>query len=135
MRRIIWNHVLSVDIPSIDAQHRHIVHSLNDLHDVLKRGGGPAQVRTIVKELLGSARAHFEHEETLMRRSEYPGYESHKAVHAQLIDRIRTITVEVSSGKVPLSLDVLDVLQKLLHDHITTVDRAYADHPSAQKIR
>jgi hemerythrin len=43
-------------------------------------------------------RVHFRHEEEVMRKLGYVDYRRHVQLHAQLIDRLNALSVDIASG-------------------------------------
>ena len=55
-------------------------------------------LRSTIVALCKQARAQFELEEALMRRSNYPGIEAHMAQHHTLLDRLIGRSMDVGKG-------------------------------------
>ena len=66
MPLISWNDTLSVGIPTIDAQHRKLVDTLNDLHSAMLSGNARQITGSILAKLLEYTRQHFASEEAMM---------------------------------------------------------------------
>lgn len=55
-------------------------------------------LRTVIVSLCKQARAHFELEEALMRRINYPDMAAHMAQHQYLLDRLISRSMDVGKG-------------------------------------
>ena len=55
-------------------------------------------LRPVIVSLCKQARAHFELEEALMRRINYPELETHMAQHQYLLDRLISRSMDVGKG-------------------------------------
>ena len=55
-------------------------------------------LRPVIVSLCKQARAHFELEEALMRRINYPDLEAHTAQHQLLLDRLISRSMDVGKG-------------------------------------
>ena len=87
MALLDWKNEYSVDIQSIDKQHKKLFDMINQLHDAMKSGVGAKLVPVILNSLVSYTRDHFANEENLMRQAAYPTYANHKAEHEQADQR------------------------------------------------
>ena len=55
-------------------------------------------LRPVIVALCKQAKAHFELEEALMRRTGYPDLEAHMAQHQKLLDRLISRSMDVGKG-------------------------------------
>lgn len=88
MSLIRWRESLSLGVPSIDTDHRRLIHILNHLHFMAIAGDDRAALAQVLRELLDYAKGHFAREEMLMRLAAYPGYEAHRKLHRQLTETV-----------------------------------------------
>jgi hemerythrin-like metal-binding protein len=123
MAFITWSDDLSVGHEEIDRQHRELVRLINELHDAMRAGKGRDAVGGIVAGLYDYTLTHFGYEEGAFTRAGYPATESHRAEHAAFVDKVAAFKGDFASGKMGLSVDVLDFLWKWLKDHIMGKDR------------
>jgi len=56
---IAWNDSLSVGVMTIDAQHKKLVDTLNQLHDAMLSGQARQLTSPILERLLQYTREHF----------------------------------------------------------------------------
>lgn len=122
-----WSERLAMGIPEIDAQHRGLIETINDLWYAIVANSGARGVARILDQLDRYVVEHFGAEEALMREEAYPGLDAHLAQHAHFRDHIVSARRSLDSGIVP-SLDLLNYLTDWLATHIQTVDRAYATY-------
>ena len=87
MPLLTWNDTYSVNAPAMDAQHKHLIKLLNDLHDGMIRRAGNEVLRPVLDELIKYTRAHFADEERAMELAGYPHLAQHKAEHKALTDK------------------------------------------------
>ena len=81
----------------------------------------------VAGEALDLGNAHFEHEEALMAASHYPGIAEHKFHHRNLRLQFTTLSDDIIAniGKHdPVTIEHLDVLRRLLMEHISGPDSA-----------
>jgi hemerythrin len=122
---IQWAPSLAVGVPEIDAQHQELFRRAERLIAGL-RGGDRSEVGPLITYLSEYVVVHFEAEEMLMRASNYPEYEAHKATH----DAFRATLQEMArdferKGATPLvALSVHNWLSDWLRRHVGGADLA-----------
>jgi hemerythrin len=121
-----WSPEYSVEEDSLDRQHQELFRMLNDLHDAMKEGTGAQAAPGILKNLVQYVLEHFACEEALMAQAGYPDLARHKAEHDKLTDELAQILQDFESGKVALSMKLLQFLRTWLQDHILGCDKKYA---------
>lgn len=78
---LAWSSDFELDVPDIDAQHRHLLDVVNRFARAVACGeGGEAMA-----DLLRAAHAHFDFEEALMARVAFPGLALHHEQHSELL--------------------------------------------------
>lgn len=127
---------IALGVASIDAQHQELVDLFDQFEHGIKSDATLAEVQRVVERALACANAHFEHEEELMARTNYPKAEEHKFEHRYL--RIQFTTLVGSAMAIlthdPVAREQLDIMRGLLLDHITGPDRELATHLKAAGI-
>jgi hemerythrin len=84
MTPIRWLDSLSLDVPAIDADHKHLLDLLNRLHYMALAGDDREAVGAVLAELVAYTFAHFAREEALMQACGYPGLAQHARLHEVL---------------------------------------------------
>jgi hemerythrin len=130
-----WSNEYSVEVLSIDKEHKTLFAMLNELHDAMKAGKGSAVVPVILKRLVVYTREHFAHEEKLMSRARYPDIVRHKAEHDQLTGEVVKTVQDFEDGKTVLSIDLLEFLRSWLQEHIVGWDKKYSSSMLAAGVR
>lgn len=135
-----WSDALSLDIPSIDGQHRWLVDATNALHDELSKASpeagtvpDPGVIREIVEGLVDYTMNHFIFEEELFNRLGYPGADTHKEEHDKFTASILNLLQRFEDGE-PVTYQTLEILKHWLTHHIMEVDRAYAPYLKARGV-
>lgn len=128
---IPWKKEYSVNIQVIDEQHKLLIQMINDLHGVVIKKSNPGAVYEVLERLIYYTRTHFEDEEILMRNSDFPGYEAHKARHGLFIGEVEALErrAKISQGSEQLvGMEMLFKLKDWLVDHIVVMDMDYSRH-------
>ncbi|HLK67818.1 MAG TPA: bacteriohemerythrin [Bryobacteraceae bacterium] len=126
-----WNNEYSVRIGSIDAQHRNLFATAQKLYAAMSAGQGKSALARILDRLVQYTASHFAHEERLMRLHGYPGLAAHKAEHEALTKRVLKFQQDYQSGKVSMTVQLLQFLKDWLEKHIRGSDMRYV--PCLQK--
>jgi hemerythrin len=125
MALISWNQDLSVQVAQFDNQHKELVGLVNELHDAMASGKGNTVLGKTLAKLIDYTKTHFAAEEKLMKQHSYPGYLSHKMEHDTLTRKALEIKTTFDSGKMVMSVELMNFLKDWLTKHIKGVDKKY----------
>ncbi len=130
MTRFEWNDAYRVGEPKIDAQHEYLFTLANKLVEATEK----QDLVGCAMELFRYVRAHFRHEESVMREVGYPGYAAHYAMHEQQLARLSEISADIHNDRWTTE-SVADFMENWLQVHIVKEDTRLAgylkDHPGA----
>lgn len=121
-----WRETYSVHIPQIDAQHRQLVGLINELHTAMLQGEGDPALGHIFSELVRYTESHFAFEESLLQQRGFSALEAHRAEHRKLTQEARDLNDRFRSGKLLMTMKVMQFLKEWLANHILTRDMQYA---------
>jgi len=122
MKDLVLDHVLSVGVDEIDDDHGRLVELFNILNHSVTEGAATDYVSAVLEELINCTVWHFSHEERLMLKYAYKGFEDHKTEHRDLIDSVRELQQKfLQEGKLAEKED-LEYLEHWLTEHILTTD-------------
>jgi hemerythrin len=121
-----WKDAYSVGIPEIDAQHKGLIRQINELHAAMAVGQGKQSLGTTLDDLVKYTEVHFNFEEGMLRRKGYATLTAHQGVHKKLTAQVIELRDKYRSGKLMLTMDVMQFLKTWLSDHIMVHDQAYA---------
>jgi hemerythrin len=127
-----WKDEYSVNIGSIDAQHRVLFQIAGELHAAMSVGQGKAASAKILNRLVQYTATHFAHEERLMRQNHYPDFDKHKALHDALTNQVLKFEADFKGGQVALTVQLLQFLQGWLTNHIRNTDTKYVPYLSGK---
>ncbi len=119
-----WTPALAVGIPEIDSQHQELFLRAGRLITALREGEA-AEVLPLLRYLEEYVIEHFEAEEQLMRKLEYPAIGEHTAAHEAFRADFRSRVRDVQrTGPTALAaLTVHNWLSDWLRQHIGKVDQ------------
>lgn len=89
-----WRDNLSLDVPAVDNDHRHLIDLLNRMHYMALAGDDREAIGEVIGELVEYTSTHFTREEMLMRLSGYPEYKAHRKLHKALRERVADFYTE-----------------------------------------
>ena len=122
-----WEDKYSVGIQSIDNQHKEIFMLLNKLLEAMKMGHANDVTIQIIQELERYAVIHFQKEEYFFQRFNYQGSAEHITEHQNFIKKIAVLKSEINSGKMILTIELLNFLKDWIDHHILVVDKKYSE--------
>ena len=126
MALLAWNESLTINIQSIDFQHKHWVRLINELHEAMLRGKGSKVIDQTLDNALGYTRLHFATEERLLLENGYPTYEQHKRLHDDFVGKVMCLKDRLNQGQAVLAMELITEMRDWLAQHIQNVDRQYA---------
>ncbi|MBU0982337.1 MAG: bacteriohemerythrin [candidate division Zixibacteria bacterium] len=124
MSFMIWSdHLYSIKVPEIDAQHRRLLELINELHDEIGAGRGNEDIGRFLAAIVEYVRFHFAEEERIMKESSYPGLESHRQMHVDLVNQIVAMLRKLKKGTPISSFQLLSFLKQWWDGHICEDDK------------
>jgi hemerythrin len=121
MQPLEWGEEFSVDIPQLDAQHRHIIELLGEL----RRNAHSAElVSTAFEQIIKYADWHLQREELMLRVRGYSGYAEHKAEHDAYREKVASLRAH--SNRRDFGIRIANFLSKWWRHHILSSDQQYA---------
>lgn len=120
-----WQDDFSVGNNHIDEQHSILIDTINQLASAESLNNHHA-VQMIIDELASYAAFHFDFEERLMERGNYPHLDEHKCIHRAFTQWVADLRGQyITYGRHPLGESVLVYLRDWLSHHILGEDRRY----------
>lgn len=135
MARIEWKDNFSVGIVSIDNHHRKLIDFINDLHDAIASDKTQETLGLIIENIISYTVHHFSYEEELFDKYGYEDTSAHKAKHKELIQDTLKLQEQFKSGKVEISIQILDFLTDWLNKHILETDKQYTPFLKSKGVK
>lgn len=123
---IEWQPDYSVNIPSIDKQHQYLVTVIRQLQEAMLEGRARDFIGHVFEEMNLYTKFHFQFEEDLLEKHQYPELPGHHGRHAELIDQLHGLAQQHAEGKLNAGAPVMHFLRSWLLDHICECDKGYA---------
>lgn len=112
----------------IDRQHASLYDAVNQLHDAMLAGDSRQELGRILAFLRVYTMEHFSMEESVMRKTGYPGLKAHQIEHDSLVQQVKDLEAKHSLGSFTLSLTIMTFLKGWLDHHISVEDRKLVQH-------
>jgi len=108
LETLIWTDSLLIDVPEIDADHKHLAALVNRFSQMTADDKG---VDKIIEKLIAYAGYHFDREEAIMEACEFPDIEQHKQTHNALREELLQL---VKAWNTEPSQTVLSDMRRML---------------------
>ena len=131
---IIWDQSYSVNIAEIDRQHQKFTAMLDMLFEAIEAGRSRSALSEILRELVAYAGYHFDAEEQLMIKHQYPDLGEHHKEHEAFRIKVLEFQRNFREGKETLTGDVVKFMTHWLADHVTKMDKKYAPFLNARGV-
>jgi hemerythrin len=89
------------------------------------QGNGNDALGRILSELVRYAGSHFSYEEAMLQQRGYSSLTAHRAEHRLLANQIQDLQAQFQSGKLLMTMQVMQFLKDWLANHILTRDMQY----------
>lgn len=130
-----WDSSLQLGISQIDDQHKQLVGMINDLHRAMKQRQTMVVTGGILERLVSYTVFHFDVEEKLFQKHNYPELSEHKKVHENLVAKVKDFKTKVEQGDATISMELMDFLKDWLVSHIKGTDKKYVPFLKQHGVR
>ena len=129
-----WQHDWSLGIEIIDRQHRQLAVMFNKIAELYLNNGGQTdseqrsnQLHEQLKIFYEKVREHFNDEEDLMLKANYPGHTEHAREHLMLRAELKQYIRHIEEGLDHINIGTLNSLKVWFISHIISSDKEFAD--------
>ena len=129
---VTWSDDFLVGNSTIDTQHKELVNMTNDFYAGVKMGGLVAKVYFLqtIKGAVNYIKNHFQDEEALMRKAEYPDYEEHKKQHEYFVNEVTLQIKNFEKEDNPDPAGFVKYLMNWILNHVGHSDKKYSPYIS-----
>lgn len=125
---VVWDGSLNIGIEAIDKQHAYLFEVMNNLFHKTIKGRKKQAVSDVIDSMKNYVRYHFELEERLMAKADYPELAKHKQAHARFIDELDKYEFLQDADVETLPIEILSYLINWCLWHYLTVDKRFVQH-------
>ena len=134
MAFLSWSNEFSTGVASYDAEHKKLAAMVNELHDAMTEGKASSKLGDILDRLVAYTVEHFNHEEKVLARHDYPDLARHKQQHEQLKTQVLDFRAKLATGSSQISIALLKFLKDWLLEHIQKEDKKYGPFLNAKGV-
>ena len=122
---IEWKPEYSVDIESIDNQHKKFIEVIENLYSAIQKNETDEKIEEIFGNLKDYIKIHFSTEEGYFEKFNYENSEEHKNEHINFKKRIEELMGNKKESRLKISLELIDFLEDWLINHLISQDQKY----------
>ncbi len=117
-----WQDAYSVNIRTLDDQHKALVDTLNHLFIAAFEHKANSVVVDMLQKLQRYCQAHFELEERLLQQMSHKDATTHRHENRKLLEQLDSLRKKHEQGDMPVYFDMLYFLKTWLVGHFRVVD-------------
>ncbi len=121
-----WRPELELGVDMMDRHHRGMVGLCGAIWEKVGTRRGAAPASDLFFDLVKLTAMHFEAEEELMRRSDYPGRMDHQDRHHELSLLLKSWESRARHQNLPLNSSLLNHLTQWVENHILGSDKGFS---------
>jgi methyl-accepting chemotaxis protein len=129
-----WGPQYSINVRMFDDQHKRLIDMVNQLNDAMNSGKGFDVLKTILGGLVEYTVTHFDDEERILTKNNYPDLAAHKKEHEALKKTAGELMQKFNGNSNALSSEVMVFLKNWLVTHIQGSDKKYAQFLNSKGI-
>jgi hemerythrin len=126
--KIAWKQEFDIGIADIDAEHKHLVDLLNQVIGSISSQDKDKILNETMNAALIYTKSHFQREEEMLVRENYPAVDEHKTLHKALIQDIIRLRLRLLSGSPISVMELHKFFYNWLISHIKMEDKKYVKH-------
>ena len=119
---MIWSDKYCIGVDEVDAQHEELFNKANSFIYAVKHNHGNSEIGNMLKILINYTNVHFESEEELMGKIQYPKLPDHHKLHKDLVNDIVNILKKIKNGERYNAIELIRFLEDWLSHHILQDD-------------
>lgn len=127
MTIMTWSDSLDIGVAEMNGQHQTLIEIMNRLHDQFEADAEMSEQKKTLEELANFTVKHFGEEEQYMASIDYPLLDTHKRIHANLLEEFGSHKTSFEeTGE--LTTKFFSFLKLWLTAHIQGIDKKYGLH-------
>lgn len=124
-----WRDAYSVNVAAIDEQHKMLFKLGKDLGDIVSiEGDHFDEIMAILNKLRDYTVFHFNAEEEMMEKYDYPEMEKHRLEHKFFVKKINELDKEdeVDEEQKKITMEIITFIANWIENHILKTDQRYS---------
>ena len=125
-----WKPEYSVGVTSLDAQHQRWFKILDQLQAAMRSGQADSIRDDVLRQMVTYTKTHFRLEEEYLEKHGYPDLPAHALLHRQFAQQLSALEAQFQTGRLELTITLLETLSGWLLNHVIKEDSRYAAYLS-----
>ena len=126
-----WKNDFSVGIEEIDEQHKRLFAIGKQIYELLNNYNDQDNfnsISSLIGEMSDYTAYHFQTEEELFEKYNYPEAQKHIAEHQEFIDYLQSLDLsQINGNHKEATMDLLKFISRWIFRHINSTDFRYSD--------
>ena len=133
---IVWREQISVHNDIIDQDHKYLICLMNSIELALKHEDTIEYLSVFVDQLIDYTRIHFEREEAIQKKAQFPLLNEHKRQHTEILEKLSELKTlsdnyidHLKSGKFDQDEDnqvtfkIMELARRWIVEHLVQEDK------------
>ncbi|MDR2575602.1 MAG: bacteriohemerythrin [Treponema sp.] len=129
-QHVTWSERYSMGIKIVDDQHKGLLNFVNDLfnHSTGDESAEREYFKSVIQGAVKYIKTHFDTEEKLMTKTNFPGYAAHKKIHDEFTMTVVKTVKDFEGGKRLVLEKFAYFLKDWVLTHVAVEDVKYAEY-------
>lgn len=131
----MWNDNLCIGEAHVDKQHKALFELIQKYFDTCNTEKKYEEIVNVIDYLAKYVKEHFDYEEAVQRKKNYPEYEAHRKLHEEYKQMVQDLKKKIDKNGAT-SVNVMranTMIYKWLYTHIKTEDKKLGKYLSDLK--
>lgn len=133
--QLVWKDEYSVGVKTLDDDHKKLIELVNQFKTAYDYQTSEEFEKESLNALVNYTKFHFNREEDLMEKNEYPDIVAHKKQHQQMIAEVERFVAKYNEQGHEALEEVSDFLSAWLINHINGTDKQYSQHLNERGVK
>ena len=127
MSLLSWSDQYLIGNLTIDTEHKELFRLINTFHDHWLENRDRREILQVLNQLVNYTQMHFQHEEAIMQKAEYPKLDEHQQIHEAMVDTIFALQQSFEEKNNHLEIDTMKFVRSWMLEHILENDYLFRD--------
>jgi hemerythrin len=133
-RDIPWSDFFAIGDPEMDEEHRQFIKRMNEFDQAIVERWDDAAIGQLMTTIMAEATRHFDHEQQLLEKWNYPEAQAHAEKHSELATRLAQAMQDIQHADDARTRGFKGrLIKQLLVEHLLQDDMEYRDFLQAQE--
>jgi len=134
-RFLTWDDSYSVGVTVLDDDHKRLINLINQLQTAALYHTSDEYLKETFDALIDYTKFHFQREEALLEKHDFPGLEAHKLQHQAMIDEVESFVTDYQQNTDVTIAKTISYLKTWLINHINGTDKEYTGYLNERNVK